>query len=176
MDETLPERALVDLAQRGDDVAFGELVRRRQTLVRGWLRRWSGDAELADDLAQDTFVHAWKHLGQLQTSAAFGVWLRQIALNLWLQHARKRRIRLTELGEEPEAHVEAKWDAGGALDLDRALATLRPGERLCIVLNFGEGMSHGEVAQATGLPLGTVKTLIARGMAKLRSLLGHAGI
>lgn len=175
MDETLPERALVDLAQRGDDMAFSELVRRRQTLVRGLLRRWSGDAQLADDLAQDTFVHAWKHLGQLQTSAAFGVWLRQIALNLWLQHARKRQIPLTELGEQHEAHVDATWDAGGTLDLDRALEALRPGERLCIVLSFGEGMSHGEVAQATGFPLGTVKTLINRGMAKLRSLLGDPG-
>lgn len=175
MADTPPERALVALAQRGDDSAFGELVRRRQTLVRGLLRQWCGDAQLADDLAQDTFVHAWKHLGQLQTSAAFGTWLRQIALNLWLQHARKRRIRLTELGTESETRVDETWDAGGALDLDRALATLRPGERLCIVLSFGEGMSHGEVAQATGFPLGTVKTLIARGMAKLRSLLGHPG-
>ena len=62
-------------------------------------------------------------------------------------------------------------DAGPAIDLERALATLRPPERVCIVLCFAEGMSHGEVARATGFPLGTVKSHIARGTAKLRTLL-----
>jgi RNA polymerase sigma-70 factor (ECF subfamily) len=62
-------------------------------------------------------------------------------------------------------------DSGTAIDLERALDTLRPAERVCIVLCMREGMSHAEVARATSLPLGTVKSHVARGTAKLRALL-----
>ena len=62
LDDTVSEAGLIALARRGDDSAFDELVRRRQTSIRGLLRRWSGDSHLADDLAQETFVRAWKHL------------------------------------------------------------------------------------------------------------------
>jgi RNA polymerase sigma factor (sigma-70 family) len=168
---TVPEGDLIALARRGDDAAFGELVRRRQGSIRGLLRRWCGESQLADDLAQETFVRAWKHLRRLESVGAFGGWLRQIALNVWLDHARKRRIPMDELrdGDDGREHVPA--DTGAAIDLERALAALRPPERICVVLCFGEGMSHGEVARATGFPLGTVKSHLARGTAKLRALL-----
>ena len=65
-----------------------ELVRRRHRAVRGLLGRVSGDPTLGDDLAQEAFMHAWKNLRQLRAPAAFGPWLRQIAVNVWLQHAR----------------------------------------------------------------------------------------
>ena len=165
------ERDLIALARRGDDGAFGGLVRLRQTWIRGLLRRWSGDSQLADDLAQETFVRAWKHLRRLESPAAFGGWLRQIALNVWLEHARRRNIPLDELPDGDEIGEAAVADAGQAIDLERALDALRPPERVCIVLCLREGMSHAEVARATGLPLGTVKSHIARGTAKLRVLL-----
>jgi RNA polymerase sigma-70 factor (ECF subfamily) len=170
LNETVPEGGLIALARRGDDSAFDELVRRRQTWIRGLLRRWSGDAQLADDLAQETFVRAWKNLQRLQSPAAFGGWLRQIALNVWLDFARRRRVPLHTL-EDGDPAEGVLMDRGPAIDLERALAALRPPERVCIVLAIGEGMSHAEVARATGLPLGTVKSHIARGTAKLRTLL-----
>ena len=135
------------------------------------LRRWCGDSQLADDLAQDTFVRAWKNLARLESPAAFGGWLRQIALNVWLDHARRRKISFDELRADHEAHEAAGPDSGTALDLARALDTLRAPERLCIALCLREGMSHAEVARATGMPLGTVKSHVARGTAKLRALL-----
>jgi RNA polymerase sigma factor (sigma-70 family) len=165
------EGSLIALARRGDDAAFGELVRLRQTVVRGMLRRWCGDSQLADDLAQDTFVRAWKNLARLASPAAFGGWLRQIALNVWLDHARRRKIPFDDLRDDDAGPEAAVADLGGAIDVERALDALRPPERLCIVLCLREGMSHAEVAQATGLPLGTVKSHVARGTAKLRALL-----
>jgi RNA polymerase sigma-70 factor (ECF subfamily) len=171
LDPTAAEAGLIALARRGGDSAFEELVRRRQTWIRGLLRRWSGDAQLADDLAQEAFVRAWKNLPRLESPAAFGGWLRQIALNVWLDYTRRRNVSLTALEDGEAADEVSHADAGAALDLERALAALRPPERLCIVLALAEGMTHAEVARATGLPLGTVKSHVARGTAKLRTLL-----
>jgi RNA polymerase sigma-70 factor (ECF subfamily) len=128
------------------------------------------DTALVDDLAQETFVQAWMHLGGLRASAAFAGWLRQLAINSWRQHLRHERV----LGKLATAEV---FDAVSApataarLDLDSALDALAPGVRLCIVLSYHEGMSHGEIAAAAQLPLGTVKSHIARGTARLRELL-----
>ena len=166
-----PESALVVLAQAGSDAAFEELVRRRHRAVRGLLRRVSGDPALGDDLAQETFMHAWKNLRRLRAPAAFGPWLRQIAVNIWLQHARRARIPMEDfVQEEPAADSDAP-NVTRRVDLERALARLRPPERLCVVLAYAEGMSHGEICRATGMPLGTVKSHISRGVVRLRGWL-----
>jgi RNA polymerase sigma factor (sigma-70 family) len=169
------EAMLVVLASRGDEAAFAELVRGRQAWVRSLLRRLSGDVALADDLAQDTFLHAWQKLAGLREPAAFAGWLRQIAVNIWLQHARRRRIPMDPIDESPRAlnttSEGGMSNAAGRIDLAAALERLRPPERLCLVLAYGEGMSHGEIAGATGLPLGTVKSHVARATAKLRDVL-----
>jgi len=171
----ISESVLVAIARRGDEAAFAELVRRRQAWVRGLLRRLSGDAPLADDLAQETFLHAWQHLGKLRESGAFGAWLRQIAVNLWLQHARRHRIPLDAIEESPGAlnapSPGGMSNAAVRIDLQTALEKLRPPERLCMVLAYAEGMSHAEIAKATRLPLGTVKSHVARATARLRGWL-----
>ena len=168
---SLPEGALVVLARNGDDAAFSELVKLRQGALRGLMRRWCGDPVLADDLAQEAFVQAWRKLNQLQSPAAFGGWLRQVAINVWLQHARRKQIQMDELPEDDSLFEARTDDTSGRLDLERALNGLRAPERLCIVLCHAEGMTHGEIADATGLPLGTVKSHVTRGVAKLRTLL-----
>ena len=167
-----PEAALVVLAQAGSDAAFEELVRRRQDAVRGLLRRMSGDLALGDDLAQETFMRAWKNLRRLREPAAFGTWLRQIAVNIWLQHARRKRIPMDALVQEEIAIDSDAPDVTRRVDLERALARLRPPERLCVVLAYAEEMSHGEIARVTKMPLGTVKSHISRGAARLRGWLG----
>ena len=171
---------LVVLASRGDEAAFAELVRRRQAWVRGTLRRLSGDVTLADDLAQDAFLHAWQKLAGLRDPDAFGAWLRQIAVNIWLQHARRQRIPMDAIEESPRAlNAESEGGMSNAvtrIDLESALTRLRAAERLCVVLAYAEGMSHAEIAEATGLPLGTVKSHVARAAAKLRGWLKVASV
>jgi RNA polymerase sigma-70 factor (ECF subfamily) len=143
--------------------------------VRGLLRRLSGDAALADDLAQDTFIQAWQNLQGLRTPEAFGGWLRQIAVNLWLRHARRKRIQLEPLDESHIADYNQRSEhrdtVAHLMDLEMALDQLRPAQRLCVVLAYAEGMSHAEIAGVTGLPLGTVKSHVARAAAKLRQWL-----
>src|SRR5215471_4528417 len=86
------EAVVVALARNGDGEAFDELVRRKQSNVRSLLRRLSNDRALAEDLAQQAFVEMWKSLPRLDTPAAFSGWLRKIAVNVWLQHLRKKRL------------------------------------------------------------------------------------
>lgn len=159
---------MVTLAALGDDRAFAELVRRRQSTLRGMLRRLCGDATLADDLAQETFVQAWRTLAQLRNAGAFGGWLKQVAVRVWLQHARRGKLALETLEEAEDTAVP---EFEGRLDLERALERLNPPQRLCVVLSYGEGLSHGEIADSTGWPLGTVKSHVARGGARLKQWL-----
>lgn len=168
---TAAEAILAALAISGDDAAYGELVRRRQAQIRDLLRRLCRHPALADDMAQQAFLQAWRRIGTLEAPGAFGGWLRQIAVSTWLQHLRAQASRPE--GSPGTAATEPVHEPTVAerLDLDRALAQLAPDVRLCIVLAYGERMSHREIAQATDLPLGTVKSHITRGAARLRQLL-----
>ena len=166
----IAEAHLVTLAALGDERAFAELVKRRQATVRGLLRRLCGNAALADDLAQDAFVQAWRTVSQIRNAAAFGGWLKQVAVRTWLQHARKAKLALEPLDDASTIEAAAAPN-GERVDLDRALARLNPAQRLCVTLSYGEGLSHGEIADATGWPLGTVKSHVARGGARLREWL-----
>ena len=164
------EAALVIAARGGDAIAFGEVVRRRQGSVRRLLRQLCGEASLADDLAQETFLQAWNRLASLERPSAFPGWLRQVAVRTFLQGRRRLSLETSSLDEaEPDGRYVREEHA--ALDLPRALARLSPGERLCVTLFHGEGMSHPEIAAAAGMPLGTVKSHIARGTRRLRALL-----
>jgi RNA polymerase sigma-70 factor (ECF subfamily) len=155
----------------GDDKAFEELVRRRQGVIRGLLRQLSGNWAVADDFAQETFLQAWRKLRTLRVPGAFGGWLRQIAVNVFLQHIRRTGITIEDSDDVASLSAVDNGDASVQMDLEKALARLRPVERLCVVLAHGERMSHGEICSATGLPLGTVKSHISRGSARLRQYL-----
>ena len=171
--EDAPEEDVVSLAMSGDDSAFAELVRRRQKRVRDMLRRLCGDHALADDLAQKTFVQAWRGIRALRDPGAFGGWLKRVAVNAWLAEARRVPA---PIDDDEDAFLAAADPApspersAGGIDLERALARLGPAERLCVVLAHGEGMTHAEIAEATGLPLGTVKSHVLRGSDKLRRI------
>jgi len=171
--EDTPDELVVAQAMTGDDGAFAELVRRRQKQVRDLLRRLCGDHALADDLAQSTFVKAWRGIGALRDPGAFGGWLKRVAVHAWLAEAR----RAAEPLDDDEAGFLAAPDpapspqrAAGGIDLERALARLGPNERLCVVLAHGEGLTHAEIAETTGLPLGTVKSHVLRGTEKLKRI------
>lgn len=172
-----PEEYVVSLAMSGDDDAFGELVRRRQKRVRDMLRRLCGNHALADDLAQKTFVQAWRGIRTLRDPGAFGGWLKRVAVNAWLTEARRVPV---PIDDKEDAYLAAADPApspersAGGIDLERALARLGRAERLCVVLAHGEGLTHAEVAEATGLPLGTVKSHVLRGSDKLRRI--YSGI
>jgi len=168
------ESVVITLARAGDVEAFAEIVRRCQNRVRNFMRRLCNHSDLAEDLSQQVFLKVWRSLRQLRTPAAFHGWLNRIMVSTWLEEVRRNKLNIAELDES--ADLEAPRNAPGErVDLDTALAQLPPAMRLCVVLAYNDGMSHPEIADATGLPLGTVKTNVSRGAAKLRSLLSDYG-
>ncbi len=165
-----PEALVVALARSGDRDAFAELVRRRQSGIRNLMRHLSGDIDLVDDLSQQAFLQAWRKIRHLREPDRFGAWLNRLASNVWLQHVRKTRV-LREMQELDESRLPSCDTRDVAMDLRSALATLAAPVRSCVVLSYHAGMTHGEIAQALGLPLGTVKSHIKRGGETLRNLL-----
>lgn len=157
-----------------DRAAFGQLVQRHQSAVRHFLRHLTrGDAALADDLAQETFVTAWRSLARFDGSAAFSTWLLGIAHNHW-RNARRRERPHTPLDapDAPEPAVPAAaLQADLRQDLAAALAQLDDDQRLALHLGYQQDLSHREIAALLDWPPGTVKTHIARGKARLRELL-----
>jgi len=162
---------LVVLAGSGDTDAFGELVKYHQSRLRNLMRRLSNDPVLADDLAQQTFLEAWRSIKNLRSTSAFSAWLRKVAINTWLKHSRsKDPLNWIKDNSEEPIKVEHSF-IDEEIDLDRALSTLPKQVRLCIVLAYHQGMSHGMIADYTGIPLGTIKSNIRRGVQQLRKLL-----
>jgi RNA polymerase sigma factor (sigma-70 family) len=165
---------VIALACAGDDSAFAELLRRRQARVRKFMYHLCRQTALGDDLAQQVFVAAWRSLGRLRNAAAFDGWLKRIMVNVWLQEA--RRGKLATVSDAELADLAVQHDSTAArMDLDAALSTLPPGMRLCVVLAYSEGLSHPQIVVLTGLPLGTVKSHISRGAARLREILADYG-
>ncbi|WP_136659238.1 sigma-70 family RNA polymerase sigma factor [Nitratireductor sp. XY-223] len=164
------EALLAGLAGAGDRDAFEELVRRRQSWLRNLLRRLCGDPVLADDLAQQAFLQAWRNIGTLRKPGSFGAWLKRLAVTAWLQHLRAKDA-LSEAGEIGQDDAVHEGTTGLATDLDRALSQLPGPARLCVVLSYHEGMTHGEISELTGLPAGTVKSHIRRGAERLKTIL-----
>jgi len=158
-------------AARGDRAAFAVLVTRHEARLRGFLRRVAGDAD-SDDLAQDSFVRAWERAAQFDANGSYEAWLMRIGWHLFLDERRRaasREKRHVAAAEHLPLSEAGRGDT--RLDLTAALARLDPQARAAIVLCDGQGWTHDEAAMLLDLPLGTLKSLIARGKAKLRVFL-----
>jgi RNA polymerase sigma factor (sigma-70 family) len=158
-------------AAAGDAAAFTALIRGHQSAVRGLLRRLTrGDAALADDLAQDTFLEAHRKIAQFTGAGSFAGWLYAIAWSRFRMEWRRRKLEpLDEQHDTPAPEGETASMA--KLDLERAMAELKPAERAALTLCFALGQSHEEAALTLGMPLGTLKSHVARGREKLKALL-----
>jgi len=159
---------------RDDRHAFAELVRRHQSALRASLRKMTGNIELADDIAQETFILAWKNIGSFRHEARFSTWLYRIAFNAWQSEARKRHELLSDDGQlpEPESMAPESEHTGVARDVARAMEGLTDGERNAILQCYYNDLSHEEAAYVLGIPLGTVKTNILKAKEKMRAKLG----
>lgn len=153
-----------------DAAAFSALVRQHQSALRGFLRRLTkGDHALADDLAQESFLEAWRKLGQFRGDSPFAAWLYAIAWSRFLMAARRRKLE--PLGDEEGEGFHPETASIAKLDLEKALTFLRAPERAALTLCFALGMPHEEAAAALAMPVGTLKSHVARGREKLKTLL-----
>jgi RNA polymerase sigma factor (sigma-70 family) len=171
----LQEQEWLLLAQRDrNHHAFAQLVTMHQGRVRAVLRKLThGNQAHADELAQETFIKAWRALPGFQHDAQWSTWLHRIAYLEFLQHQRRwgKESGLTSHEAMVPAGVASQHAHDLRLDLEKALAQLHPLEKTAIVYCYHGGMNHSEVAHVMGLPLGTVKSHVLRGRAKLQKLL-----
>lgn len=173
------EPALVRAAQKGDAAAFEEIVRRYQRAVYRVAYGLTRNASDADDLAQETFVRAWRALDRFRPDEPLFPWLSRIAINLSYSLFRRRRRRpetsiepLVEAGqqwagtEDPERDtVERERDA----KIAESFSELKEDHRAVLVLRVVEGLSYDEIARTLGVPVGTVMSRLSRARTELRA-------
>jgi RNA polymerase sigma-70 factor (ECF subfamily) len=186
------DQEIVALAREGREAAYRELIRRYERPVFSLVLRMVRDRQLAEDLAQETFIKALNAIGSYRPEFKFSSWIFKIANNAAIDHLRRREIdtlsidgaphattaedieatalQVGDKGETPLAELEAR-ELGTAIE--RAIGRLRPEYRSCIMLRHVEGLAYEEIAQLLELPLGTVKTYIHRARHELRDMLAH---
>ena len=138
------------------------LVEKHERPLRGFLSRTFGH-EVADDIAQDAFLKAWRAAGQYDGRARYSTWLTRIAWRCRMDALRKQRAA------EPEQPVAGATD-GLSAEVDDMLARLSETERASLVLCEGHGWTHVEASELLGMPLGTLKSTVARAKAKCREM------
>jgi RNA polymerase sigma factor (sigma-70 family) len=178
----LSDEALVAGLALGDDEAATAFVRRFQARVFGLALTMVGDRAVAEEIAQETFLRAWRHAGAYDSRRGrVATWLLSIARNLAIDHLRVRRTDPVD-PDELRRRESAMWTrvdegepSGELVDLREALATLPREQRRALLLAALFGFTAREVGAIEGAPLGTAKTRIRSAMIKLRAQLEEAG-
>ena len=149
------------------------MIRRYQSQVRNFLRKLAGDTSQADDLAQEAFLHAWDKLQTFSGRGSFIGWLLKVAYTTFLQSKRKSKRYaevLDEAGYVAETESRSYTQTSNEVsDLDKFLAVLTEEERAIMIMSYACGLSHREIGEATGMPVGTIKSVIFRGKEKIRT-------
>lgn len=179
----LSDADLVEAAKAGDTASFGELVRRHAPRLLALARQLVGP-DAAEDVVQEAMIDAYRGLGGFAGDAAVGTWLYRIALNRCLQERRKRKplvvdsepLELLARWEDPDYSVDPAVVAARRSQTETlrgVLDELPHGYRMALLLHDGQGLSAAELAEVTGIPLGTAKSNIRRSRLALFTLLGQ---
>ena len=162
--------------------AFDQLVRKYQSPVRRFfLNQTLGDAQLSDDLAQETFIKAYLNITKFRGLSSFSTWLMRIAYNVFYDEMRKRKVESEELKENtqvagtPLTSQISLLTSSLKMDIYAALALLKPDERTCITLQLIDGYPIDEISKITGIPDNTVKSHLRRGKEKMTVYLKQNG-
>jgi len=167
------ERDFVVAAQRGDERAFAELVRRHQRRAYAVARAIVLTHEDAEDAVQEGFLHAFRALDRFRSDQPFGAWLNRIIANAALDLVRRRKVR--DADELPDSLALPFRDPGESDELRRrlreALTELPDRQRAVIVMHDVEGFTHGEIGAMLGIPEGTARSDLHHARAALRRML-----
>jgi RNA polymerase sigma-70 factor (ECF subfamily) len=183
---SLTDQQVVALALEGQEAAQRELVRRYERPLFSLIYRMVRDRDLAEDLAQESFVKAFNALDRYRPEFKFSGWIFRIANNTAIDHLRKRELKTLSIEGDRDA-LTADQQTATAIQLpshhpspeqelvarelgsviESAIGRLRPDYRSCILLRFTEQRSYEEIAEIMDLPVGTVKTFIHRARSEL---------
>jgi RNA polymerase sigma-70 factor (ECF subfamily) len=174
----LTDEELVSRAREGDDEAFGDLVRRYESLVAGTVIGMLGRCPEADDVGQETFLRLYRSLKKFRGESTLGTYLTRIAINLSLNELKRRRRRTKQFFQTPVDEIHDLPDENATAEPDedkeivhRAIGKLEPKFRSVIVLRLIDGYSTEETANILNIPIGTVLSRLSRAQKKLKTLL-----
>ena len=173
------EAGLVARARTGDHRAFEALVRQHKDSVLNLARRMVGDADAAQDVAQEAFIKAYQQLHRFRADARFSTWLYSIAVNegrVYLRSQRRRQARHERHAEMDRSQPDAREPEGESGPLVALLQELPEKHRAAMALFYLQELSLAEIAQAAGAPTGTVKAWLSRGRERLRRLAEERGL
>jgi len=174
------EARLIGLARGGDYAAFGRLVDVHQGAVRAFLRRVTGNCADADDLAQEAFARTWDVLDRFDGTSALRTFICGVAFQYWRRARRsqsRREVRETAYADLSDTQTdENSGRAAQRIALRKAMEELPEDQRAALALCLGQDFTHAEAAEILGLPLGTVKSHVSRGRARLQVALGVVGV
>lgn len=173
------ERDLVRACQAGDREAFDRLVERHQRDVYRLCYRYLGNHEDASDLAQETFLRAWRALGRFRGESGVSTWLYRIAVNACLNHRAARRPLTQGLQDrfaDPRCDAQAGVETRDqARQVRAAVERLPDRQRATLILKVYQELTHEAVSEVLGTSVGTVKSNLFHALANLRRLLAEAG-
>lgn len=172
------ERKLVIELRAGSRKAFEELLDAYQDKVYGLAHHMVGPAD-AEDVAQDALIEICRSVGGFRGDSSLSTWIHRVAVNVCLEHRRKRQPITVELDDElADATTDAHADPSKAAELsevkgsvDDAISGLSDVHRDVVVLHELQGLTYAECAKALGVPIGTVKSRLSNAFVKLRELL-----
>lgn len=170
------DRELLDRFVQGRQDAFESLFRQFEHEVFGWILRIVRDTHMAEDALVEAFWRAYRGRARFDSSRSFGAWMRRIATNAALDQLRlARRSAMSSRRDAPEPIAPSASDhVRDAIQL--AFGRLPPRLRIVATLALIEGQSYAEIAEALGLPLGTVKSRAFRALQRLRKELARLGV
>jgi RNA polymerase sigma-70 factor (ECF subfamily) len=170
------DRELVAACQRGEREAFDELMERYQRDIYRLCFRYVGNPEDAGDMAQETFIRAYKAIGRFRGQSAFSTWLYRIAVNACLNFRSARRPAAAELPAElpdrGESTLVRLEEEERSREVRRAVSELPDRQRATLILKVFHELTHQEVAEILGSSVGTVKANLFHALANLRKRLG----
>lgn len=189
LDRSAALAGLLARTAQADQAAFAELYRRTSPHLYAIALRILRERTAAEEVLQETFVSVWQHAGDYTTARSQPqTWLASIVRNRSLDRLRRRDIDTVSLTRDDDEETEIDLPADGPSAVDLLIAgaeaqsvrdcvqALEGGQKQAIALAFFQGLSHAELAQAMRQPLGTVKSWVRRGLARLRQCLERAGI
>ena len=168
------QKALVDLARRGDEEAFADLARAVGDRLMAIAYRILRDVDRAEDAVQQALVTAWRELPALRDDDRFDAWLRRILVHACYAEARRRRIWAANVRVLPADGPAGRDDMAMVIErdrLERGFRRLSPEQRAIFVLHHHVGMTLPEIADELGVPLGTVKSRLHYATDGLRAAL-----
>lgn len=168
-DADAAETELIAASRDGDQAAFAEVVRRHQSRVFRLAGRFFRHREDVEDVAQETFLAAWRRLATYEARAPFEHWITRVCLRRCYARLATERRREEPLG--PAELVARRNDPGTAIDVERLLARLAPADRFVLLLLDGEGWSVKEIAERVGWTATNVKVRAFRARRRLRRAL-----